>query len=124
MLQWGVIVEKPKGMDEKMTDKLADVFTDGVSKGFVQDVEIWKHKTRIDNPLLVEEDGAVYQLRRWYEQFYVDVADIKPEMVERFEIEVDTTRANEYWNAEVEENLKARETESDLESGEVPAEQH
>ena len=95
------------------------MFTDGVSKGFLQDVEIWKHKTRIDNPLLVEEDGAVYQLRRWYQQFYVDVADIEPEMVERFEIEVDTTRANEYWNVEVEQNLKAQEVSSD-----VPAEQH
>ncbi len=30
-------------------------------------------------------------------------------MVERFEIEVDTTRANEYWNAEVAENLKAKD---------------
>ncbi len=76
VLQWGVIVEKPKGMDEKMTNKLANVFTEGVSKGFLQDVEIWKHKTRIDNPLLVEEDGAVYQMRRWYQQFYVDVADV------------------------------------------------
>jgi 3-ketosteroid 9alpha-monooxygenase subunit A len=119
MLQWGVIVEKPKGMDEKMTDKLSRVFTEGVSKGFLQDVEIWKHKTRIDNPLLVEEDGAVYQLRRWYEQFYVDVDDIKPEMVERFEIEVDTSRANEYWNTEVAENLKAKEPSDD-----VPAKQH
>jgi 3-ketosteroid 9alpha-monooxygenase subunit A len=43
-------------------------------------------------------------------------------MVERFEIEVDTTRANEYWNAEVEENLKA--SDSDLQSDDVPAEQH
>ena len=41
-------------------------------------------------------------------------------MVERFEIEVDTTRANEYWNTEVEENLKAREAASE----DVPAEQH
>jgi 3-ketosteroid 9alpha-monooxygenase subunit A len=105
-------------MDEAMTEKLSRVFTEGVSKGFLQDVEIWKHKTRIDNPLLVEEDGAVYQLRRWYQQFYVDVADIQPEMVERFEIEVDTTRANEYWNAEVEENLKVKEAED------LPAEQH
>jgi 3-ketosteroid 9alpha-monooxygenase subunit A len=119
VLQWGVIVEKPKGMDDKMTDKLSRVFTEGVSKGFLQDVEIWKHKTRIDNPLLVEEDGAVYQLRRWYQQFYVDVADVAPEMVERFEIEVDTTRANEYWNVEVEENLKAQDVSDD-----VPAEQH
>ena len=76
VLQWGVIVEKPKGLDEKTTDKLARVFTEGVSKGFLQDVEIWKHKTRIDNPLLVEEDGAVYQMRRWYQQFYVDAADV------------------------------------------------
>jgi phenylpropionate dioxygenase-like ring-hydroxylating dioxygenase large terminal subunit len=61
VLQWGVIVEKPKGLDDATTEKLADTFTEGVSKGFLQDVEIWKHKTRIDNPLLVEEDGAVYQ---------------------------------------------------------------
>jgi 3-ketosteroid 9alpha-monooxygenase subunit A len=40
--------------------------------------------------------------------------------VERFEIEVDTTRANEYWNAEVEGNLKAREGAA----ADVPAEQH
>jgi 3-ketosteroid 9alpha-monooxygenase subunit A len=39
-------------------------------------------------------------------------------MVERFEIEVDTTRANEYWNVEVAENLKAQETSDD-----VPAKQ-
>ena len=49
---------------------------DFVKMGFEQDVEIWKNKARIDNPLLCEEDGPVYQLRRWYEQFYVDVADV------------------------------------------------
>jgi len=108
VLQWGVIVQKPKGMNEEMTDKLSKAFTAGVSKGFLQDVEIWRHKTRIDNPLLVEEDGAVYQLRRWYDQFYVDAADVTREMTDRFEVEVDTTRANESWHAEVEENLKRR----------------
>ena len=107
VLQWGVIVEKPKGLDEQTSDKLARVFTEGVSKGFLQDVEIWKHKTRIDNPLLVEEDGAVYQMRRWYQQFYVDAADVTPDMTDRFEIEVDTTAANEKWHVEVEENLAA-----------------
>ena len=111
VLQWGVMVEKPKGMDEKMTNKLAKVFTEGVSKGFLQDVEIWRHKTRIDNPLLVEEDGAVYQMRRWYQQFYVDAADVTPDMTDRFEIEVDTTIADEKWHVEVEENLKQSEAE-------------
>ena len=76
--------------------------------GFLQDVEIWKNKTRIDNPLLCDEDGPVYQLRRWYEQFYVDVADVTEEMTQRFEFEVDTTRANEAWQREVEENLARR----------------
>ena len=106
VLQWGVIVEKPKGLDETDHREAGRVFTEGVSKGFLQDVEIWKHKTRIDNPLLVEEDGAVYQMRRWYQQFYVDVADVTPDMTDRFEIEVDTTDANEKWHVEVEENLK------------------
>ncbi|MNM72712.1 3-ketosteroid-9-alpha-monooxygenase oxygenase subunit [compost metagenome] len=35
---------------------------------------IWHSKTRVDNPLLCDGDGPVYQLRRWYEQFYTDVA--------------------------------------------------
>jgi 3-ketosteroid 9alpha-monooxygenase subunit A len=108
VLQWGVIVEKPAGLDDATTDKLAAAMTDGVSKGFLQDVEIWKHKTRIDNPLLVEEDGPVYQLRRWYQQFYTDVADITPDMTDRFELEIDTTVANEKWELEVEENLRSR----------------
>ncbi|MFB8000562.1 3-ketosteroid-9-alpha-hydroxylase, partial [Streptomyces sp. NPDC056002] len=50
----------------------------------------------------------VYQLRRWYEQFYVDAADVTPEMTDRFEYEVDTTAANEYWRSEVAENLRQR----------------
>jgi 3-ketosteroid 9alpha-monooxygenase subunit A len=119
MLQWGVIVEKPEGLDDATTEKMSRGFTEGVSKGFLQDVEIWKHKTRIDNPLLVEEDGAVYQMRRWYQQFYVDVADVSPDMVDRFEIEVDTTAANEKWHVEVEENLAAQAAEK--ESEEQPA---
>jgi 3-ketosteroid 9alpha-monooxygenase subunit A len=72
-----------------------------IEPGFLQDVEIWKHKTRIENPLLCEEDGPVYQLRRWYEQFYVDVGDITPGMVNRFEFEIDTAKAVEAWQAEL-----------------------
>ena len=120
MLHWGVIVEKPQGLDEKMTNRLARGFTDGVSKGFLQDVEIWKHKTRIENPLLVEEDGAVYQMRRWYQQFYVDVADITPDMTDRFEMEVDTSKANEKWHVEGEENLRRQALEKEQEPASQP----
>jgi 3-ketosteroid 9alpha-monooxygenase subunit A len=117
VLQWGVIVQKPKGLDEATSNHLAKAFTDGVSKGFLQDVEIWKHTTRIENPLLVEEDGAVYQMRRWYQQFYVDVADITGDMTDRFELEVDTTRANEKWHVEVEENLRRQAQQKAAEAG-------
>jgi 3-ketosteroid 9alpha-monooxygenase subunit A len=49
----------------------------------------------------------VYQLRRWYEQFYVDAADVAPDMVDRFEFEIDTSRPLEAWMKEVEQNLAA-----------------
>ena len=78
--------------------------------GFERDLEIWKNKTRIDNPLLCEGDSPVYQLRRWYQQFYVDVADVQPDMVDRFEYELDTTSPNEEWMKVVEADLAARTT--------------
>ncbi len=108
MLQWGVIVKLPPGLPEDRADRVAAKFAKFIGLGFEQDVEIWRHKSRIDNPLLCAEDGAVYQLRRWYEQFYTDVEDIAPDMVARYEFEVDTTRAVEGWEAEVAANLAGR----------------
>ncbi|MGA8254808.1 MAG: Rieske 2Fe-2S domain-containing protein [Mycobacterium sp.] len=105
VLQFGVIVKKQPGNSPELSQKIAQGTAKGVEIGFLQDVEIWKHKARIDNPLLTEEDGPVYQLRRWYEQFYVDVENVTPEMTDRFEFELDTDRPNEYWKQEVAENL-------------------
>ncbi|WP_063010202.1 Rieske 2Fe-2S domain-containing protein [Nocardia nova] len=121
VLQYGLSVEKPKGIDDETAEKLAKSMTDFFGDGFLQDVEIWKHKSKIDNPLLCEEDGPVYQLRRWYDQFYVDVADIDPKMVQRFEFEVDTTKANEHWEAEVAENLRRKKEEEEAAGKTNPA---
>ncbi|SDT52335.1 Rieske 2Fe-2S domain-containing protein [Actinoplanes derwentensis] len=104
VLQWGVIMKRLPGLTREQAAKAAGKFTKGIGVGFLQDVEIWKNKTRIDNPLLCAEDGPVYQLRRWYEQFYVDVDDVTDDMVARYEFEVDTTRAVETWEAEVAAN--------------------
>jgi 3-ketosteroid 9alpha-monooxygenase subunit A len=106
VLQYGIIVEKAAHLadPESMARKMGDY----IKIGFEQDVAIWRSKARIDNPLLCEEDGPVYQLRRWYEQFYVDAADVTDEMTERFEFEIDTTKPNEAWRREVEENLARR----------------
>ncbi|RNL79465.1 Rieske 2Fe-2S domain-containing protein [Nocardioides marmorisolisilvae] len=113
-LQYGITVKKPEGMDDKTVAFIAEKYTKMFGEGFLQDVHIWKNKVAVQNPLLCEEDGPVYQLRRWYEQFYVDQADIVPEMVERFEFEVDTTKANEFWHEEVAENLRKKAEEDEL----------
>ena len=109
VLQYGIVVEKKQGLSDAEADEMAAKTGSFIRYGFEQDVAIWKNKARIDNPLLCEEDGPVYQLRRWYQQFYVDVADVTDEMTDRFEFEIDTTRPNEAWRAEVEANLAARQ---------------
>lgn len=105
VLQWGIMVKKSTGMSDEMANAVAASIADGVAVGFKQDVEIWQNKTKIENPLLCEEDGPIYQLRRWYEQFYVDVEDVTEQMVERFEFEIDTNRAVQFWKDEVAENV-------------------
>lgn len=109
VLQYGLIVET-KDLGDEAAKYTADKMSEFIIKGFHQDIEIWKHKTRIDNPLLTEEDGPVYQLRRWYEQFYVDRDQVTDEMTGRYEFEMDTTRPVEKWRQEVEENLARRES--------------
>ena len=105
MLQWGAIVKKPEGLADEHAAAMSAKFAKFVGLGFKQDVEIWLHKAKVDNPLLCAEDGPVYQLRRWYDQFYCDVADVQPDMVARYEFEVDTARSVAAWEAEVAENL-------------------
>ncbi|UNT00550.1 aromatic ring-hydroxylating dioxygenase subunit alpha [Streptomyces tubbatahanensis] len=107
MLQYGIVVQKAGHLGDTAEDVAAKM-GEFIKIGFEQDVSIWQHKARIDNPLLCEEDGPVYQLRRWYEQFYVDAAEVRPEMTDRFEFEIDTTKPNAAWRAEIAENLAQR----------------
>ena len=122
MLQWGVIVKRPPGMSDEAAAKFGAKFAKFVGLGFEQDVEIWLHKSRVDNPLLCAEDGPVYQLRRWYEQFYRDAAEVEPDMVARYEFEVDTTRAVAGWEAEVAQNLAAGRPATEAQTAEVRGE--
>jgi 3-ketosteroid 9alpha-monooxygenase subunit A len=108
VLQWGVSVKKAPGLDERTASTIAAKFAESFGEGFQQDVRVWQSKAPVDNPLLCEEDGPVYQHRRWYEQFYVDVDDITDDMTARFEFEVDTTHANQVWTDEVAQNLSGR----------------
>ncbi len=110
-LQYALCVKKPEGVDDATAQYIGSKYSETFKQGFEQDVHIWLNKAPVQNPLLCEEDGPVYQLRRWYEQFYVDKADVTAEMTDRFEFEVDTTKANEYWREEVASNLAKRAEE-------------
>jgi 3-ketosteroid 9alpha-monooxygenase subunit A len=108
VLQYGIMVKKMTGMTDEQATELAKGFGDGTIATFEQDIVIWRNKTKIDNPLLCEEDGPVYQLRRWYEQFYVDIDDVTDDMIRRFEFEIDTARAERIWEQEMDDNMAAR----------------
>jgi 3-ketosteroid 9alpha-monooxygenase subunit A len=112
MLQWGAIVKKPEGLADEHAAAMSAKFAKFVGLGSKQDVDIWLHKARVDNPLLCAEDGPVYQMRRWYDQFYCDVADIQPDMVARYEFEIDTAKSVAAWEAEVAENLARQQAAS------------
>lgn len=111
VLMYGIISKIPQGVPADAAYQMAVDMGDFIKTGFEEDVEIWRNKVRIDNPLLCEEDGPVYQLRRWYQQFYTDVADITPEMVDRFEYELDMTRPAEAWAEEIADNIRRRDEE-------------
>ncbi|MDD3799024.1 MAG: Rieske 2Fe-2S domain-containing protein [Novosphingobium sp.] len=100
-----ITVHKTPGLSEAEQKARADQEAQWMRDGTLQDVHIWKTKTRIDNPLLCDGDGPIYQLRRWYEQFFVDAADIKPEMVERFECVTDTGYAMKVWEGQAAERI-------------------
>jgi len=87
-LRFGMIVRKMKGISDEMSRQMCDAYIQGIQQGFYQDVAIWDNKVRIDNPMLCEGDGPIYQLREWYRQFYVDTAAVPEEMRKRQVVEL------------------------------------
>lgn len=106
MLMLGLTTRVEPSRSKEANTKAAREIAQRFRDGFFQDVDIWNTKTRIDNPLLCDTDGPVYRLRRWYQQFYVNVADIEDDMVKRFEFEPDLRHAQEVWRRQREETLR------------------
>jgi len=52
------------------TDEFAQMYVENLRLGFHEDISIWEHKVFRDVPRLVEGDGPLGRLRRWYSQFY------------------------------------------------------
>lgn len=75
-LRFGMLVRKLPGLSDEQNNEIAKTYIKYTQQGFYQDVAIWDNKVRIDNPLLCEGDGPIAHLRRWYQQFYVDEAEV------------------------------------------------
>ena len=52
----------------------------GEPDSFYQDVDIGTHTIRVNNPVLAEGDGPVYQVREWYQPFFTDEASVAASM--------------------------------------------
>ncbi len=87
-LRFGMLVRKIPGLSEEQNREMAKTYIKFTQQGFYQDVSIWDNKVRIDNPLLCEADGPIYQLREWYKQFYTDADDVPEEMRKRQVVEI------------------------------------
>ncbi len=92
-LRYGVLVKKIPGLTDEQNREVAQAYIQQAQEAFYEDVEIWDNKVRIDNPLLCDGDGPVYQLRKWYDQFYTDVAELKDELKERKVFKTESTEA-------------------------------
>lgn len=119
VLQSGVMAKIPDGIDTSTVEGLRDMIVSGVNEGFVQDINIFQTKARLDKPVLCDGDGPVYQLRRWYEQFYVDVADITAEMTDPFERDIDLSYSAEVWARQERANMAQTGDEIDRAGAEL-----
>ncbi|MEX1666536.1 Rieske 2Fe-2S domain-containing protein [Zhongshania arctica] len=93
-LRFGVAVKKIAGMSDEQNDEMARQYVEQNRTAFFQDVHIWHTKTRVDNPVLCDGDGPINRLRQWYNQFYLDVADVPEAFAEKREYVVDCAIAN------------------------------
>lgn len=82
-LRFGVMVKKLPGMDDEQNKAMAEQYVQLSQQAFLEDVVIWHSKVRVDNPILCDGDGPVTRLRSWYDQFYVDIADVPGQWSER-----------------------------------------
>ncbi len=67
-LRFAVMLKK--GNDPRQTKAFQKGYIENMSKGFQEDIDIWKEKRFTPNPVLCEGDGPFIKLRKWYSQFY------------------------------------------------------
>lgn len=79
-LRFGVMVKRIPGMSDEEMKGIAEAYVAAAQEAFYEDVAIWKTKTFIAKPVLCDGDGPVNKLRKWYGQFYTNVADLPEDL--------------------------------------------
>lgn len=75
-LRFGLLFKRIPGVPRDMCDYIIQKYADSTTEGFMDDVAIWHNKVRVDNPVLCDGDGPINRLRQWYQQFYMDIAEV------------------------------------------------
>lgn len=83
MMHFGMKVRAVPELSFSENQKLIAAYIANGQETFFQDLRIWDQKTRGDNPILCDGDGPVYQLRDWYQQFYVDRSDVPASVADK-----------------------------------------
>jgi phenylpropionate dioxygenase-like ring-hydroxylating dioxygenase large terminal subunit len=60
--------------DEAATRAVSELNDRITNQQFLQDVPIWENRAYLEQPRLTERDGPIAQCRRWYRQFYSELA--------------------------------------------------
>ncbi len=61
--------------DKTMPRWLASYVVGNWVSQWQNDLEVWENKIHLPRPVLVQGDGPIHRLRRWYGQFYPDTID-------------------------------------------------
>lgn len=75
-LRFGVMVKLFPGMSKEDSEAMVKGYVQLTQASFFEDVQFWHTKKRVDNPVLCDGDGPIHRLRQWYDQFYVDIAEV------------------------------------------------
>lgn len=88
-LRFGVMVKLFPGMSKEDSDAMVKGYVALSQAAFFEDVDIWHTKVRVDNPILCDGDGPINLLRQWYNQFYVNIADVPAKWndVKKYQVE-------------------------------------
>lgn len=78
LMLYGIRVKKHSDLNEQENAAMTNSYVSGLQESFYPDLKIIESKVVVNNPLLCKADGPLHVLRRWYNQFYVNAADVDP----------------------------------------------